>query len=533
MLRFAVVAVVVLLIAACSGGAPPSSAPTTGPTAGPTAAPTPTTVASATTAPTAPVGATPSPAPTSGTTAALCGTDWTTSAATCGGDIGDQFLFQCPPGGRDSGIYGTDTYTDDSLVCVAAVHAGLISIAAGGSVTIQLAPGLNTYVSSTRNGVASSSWSSWPTSFVFIGGTAVAPTPSPGPSAAPGTGYGANTLLFSDDFSDTSGGWQTDTGPNGTVAYEAEKLAVDLTASVSYVSTSEPFASTTWDVVRIEATVTATGGDGKNYAGMLCGVTGENAAGAVIGTDGVHAFIQRTGTNYSALEVTQGVAGSLLQNDVAARLTLECAGTSTGPLRLRLSFNGTLVAEHSVETGPQNFQTASAYFEGKTGSSFTLDDVSVFGGDAAGLPPLATGDLAELLAHVPAAFNVNCSEVTTFAAGEVIAAQCTPDIVTGYVTYTLFETDGNASDAWFADLDFFGEGVTGTDCSAGPCLVGYVGTSGLEEGRYFANNYTSIDPNGLIAYWFDGGEMIEAGLAVYDTTFAELYDLALQAGPID
>jgi hypothetical protein len=54
----------------------------------------------------------------------------------------------------------------------------------------------------------------------------------------------------------------------------------------------------------------------------------------------------------------------------------------------------------------------------------------------------------------------------------------------------------------------------------------------LVEGRYFANTYTGIDPSGLIAEWFDAGERIQADLVVYDTTFAELYQLALQAGPI-
>jgi hypothetical protein len=83
--------------------------------------------------------------------------------------IGDQFLFQCPPGGRTSGIYGTDTYTDDSFVCVAAVHAGLIGVVAGGAVTIELTPGLEAYVASTRNGVESYAWGSWSTSFVFVG----------------------------------------------------------------------------------------------------------------------------------------------------------------------------------------------------------------------------------------------------------------------------------------------------------------------------------------------------------------------------
>jgi hypothetical protein len=45
-----------------------------------------------------------------------------------------------------------------------------MSIAAGGAVTIQLVPGLDSYVGSTRNGVESSSWGSWPTAFVFVGG---------------------------------------------------------------------------------------------------------------------------------------------------------------------------------------------------------------------------------------------------------------------------------------------------------------------------------------------------------------------------
>jgi hypothetical protein len=350
------------------------------------------------------------------------------------------------------------------------------------------------------------------------------------PSAAPGTGYGADTLLFSDDFNDTSGGWQTGSGPNGSVAYESEKLAIDLTADVSYLSTSGPIASTPWDVVRIEATLTASGGNGTNYVGLLCGPSAEDAAGAVVGTDGIHAFIQRAGENYSALQFEQGVA--LFQNDVPAQLTLECAGMSTGSLRLRVSLNGAQVAEFVGDAGPQNFQTASVYVEGKTGAGFTVDDVTVFGGVAAGLPPLAAGgEMAGLLSHIPAAMNVGCHEVTTLSAGEVIAVSCTPEIVTGYVAYTLFDSSEHLMDKFTGDLDYFGqESLNGRDCTIGPCLVAYE-RGGIVEGRYFANNYTGIDPNGLIAYWMDDGLLIEASLAVYDTTFAELYDLALQAGP--
>jgi hypothetical protein len=465
------------------------------------------------------------------------GDDWGDSAP---GAVGERYLFQCPPDGGVRPVWGTDIYTSDSSVCTAAVHSGLISFALGGNVVIENRPGLESYVGSYRNGVTSSSYPSWVRSFVFVDDTPAGPTPSPGPSAAPGTGYGADTLLFSDDFADTSGGWTTESGPDGSVAYEFEKLAIDLASNVSYLTTSGLIDAAAWDVVRIEATVTAKGGDGANYVGLMCGPSAADAVGAVLGTDGVYAFIQRSGINYSALEFNNGL--TLLENGVSARLTLECAGTSTGALRLRIFFNGAPVAEYSGDAGPQDFQTASFYVEGHPGASFTLDDVSVFGGDGAGLPPLATAeptdaafgtpspDLAPLLAHIPDAFNVDCHKVTTFSAGEVVAASCSPPSVHGYISYTLFDSEENVQDKWLGDLEFFAPDVSGSDCSSGPCLVAWE-RGGFPEGRYFANTYTGIDPNGLIAYWFDSGLMIEASLAVYDTTFAELRNLALQAGP--
>ena len=65
-------------------------------------------------------------------------------------------------------LTGDGTYTDDSSVCTAAVHAGLISLARGGSVTVQIRAGLSSYVGSTRNGVTSKSYGGWPGAYVFI-----------------------------------------------------------------------------------------------------------------------------------------------------------------------------------------------------------------------------------------------------------------------------------------------------------------------------------------------------------------------------
>ncbi|NMO22492.1 protease B [Pyxidicoccus fallax] len=61
-------------------------------------------------------------------------------------------------------VWGTDLYTDDSNVCVAAVHAGAIP-ASGGSLVVTIQPGQSSYTASTRNGITTSSWGSWPGSF--------------------------------------------------------------------------------------------------------------------------------------------------------------------------------------------------------------------------------------------------------------------------------------------------------------------------------------------------------------------------------
>ncbi len=108
----------------------------------------------------------PNPATTGEPTAAPA--DWSTSASTYRGRNGEQFDFICPAGGEAGTVWGTDTYTDDSSVCTAAVHAGLITLAEGGTVTFEMRPGLDSYTASTRNGIESRSWGTWSSSFVFV-----------------------------------------------------------------------------------------------------------------------------------------------------------------------------------------------------------------------------------------------------------------------------------------------------------------------------------------------------------------------------
>lgn len=61
-------------------------------------------------------------------------------------------------------IWGSNPYTDDSSLCVAAKHVG---IAVPGNVTYTITPGQSTYTGSTQNGVSSQSYGAWGGSFTF------------------------------------------------------------------------------------------------------------------------------------------------------------------------------------------------------------------------------------------------------------------------------------------------------------------------------------------------------------------------------
>ena len=94
--------------------------------------------------------------------------EWTRNATELRGNDGDRYAYTCPPGGSASSVWGTGPYTDDSSVCTAAVHAGLITFEDGGRVIVEIEPGLEAYPEGEANGVTASSWPSWPGSFSFI-----------------------------------------------------------------------------------------------------------------------------------------------------------------------------------------------------------------------------------------------------------------------------------------------------------------------------------------------------------------------------
>jgi len=116
--------------------------------------------------------------------AAAAASPWSTSATSHRGQNGQSFTHECPPGGTLGTVWGTDVYSDDSSICSAAVHAGRVTLAQGGSVTVFVHPGRARYAGSERNGVTTRQFATFPGSFAFTPAVAPEVAGPPGVTAA-------------------------------------------------------------------------------------------------------------------------------------------------------------------------------------------------------------------------------------------------------------------------------------------------------------------------------------------------------------
>jgi len=72
----------------------------------------------------------------------------------------------CPAGPYAGSAWGSGPYTNDSSICAAALHSGVIS-AAGGSVRVLAGPGLQSYRGSEWNGSSTMDYGPWSGSILF------------------------------------------------------------------------------------------------------------------------------------------------------------------------------------------------------------------------------------------------------------------------------------------------------------------------------------------------------------------------------
>jgi hypothetical protein len=104
------------------------------------------------------------------------------------GNNGTSWYVRCPAGcSGGATVWGTDVYTDDSSVCVSAVHAGRIDPSVGGIVLVTWVAGPPIHAGSLRNGVHSVDYGPWQRSF-FVQSIDPAGRPTSPPPASLASG---------------------------------------------------------------------------------------------------------------------------------------------------------------------------------------------------------------------------------------------------------------------------------------------------------------------------------------------------------
>ncbi len=155
--RLALVALLLVFASIACGEDEPEATPT--PSATATAAATIAPTAAPTTAPTAAPRAAPAATPNVVAVSGMTGNPWGWNAVKYRGQNGLRVRYSCPAPYQATGsnVYGTDTYSDDSSVCLAGVHVGRITKESGGDVVIEIAPAFDyrSCKGTTRNGVTS------------------------------------------------------------------------------------------------------------------------------------------------------------------------------------------------------------------------------------------------------------------------------------------------------------------------------------------------------------------------------------------
>lgn len=84
------------------------------------------------------------------------------------GSIGQTLRFVVV-GATRGGIWGDGTYTSDSVLAVAAVHAGLLQPGESGVISVEIVPGLASYQGSERHGITSLAYGAWDVAYRLVG----------------------------------------------------------------------------------------------------------------------------------------------------------------------------------------------------------------------------------------------------------------------------------------------------------------------------------------------------------------------------
>ena len=351
-----------------------------------------------------------------------------------------------------------------------------------------------------------------------------APPLTPAPSAAVIEDFGADQLLFTDDFSDPTSGFGVGTNAGGTVAYLDGGLQFDLATDDSWMWSRRSHALR-WNVVHVEADMTPSA-DGSG--GLLCADDEEELWGALANTEGQWAFVRLDDEGVDVL-VSNLAAGWPMTPGETTRMALDCSGTALGSFRMQLSLPdlGLAAIYEGVEgEGDEGFDRVALYAEASSDPySLRFENMAVYGGDG---ETTMSPEARALLLHVPSDWRPDCFETPppAFDSGAVASVSCPlADDRSDVIDFVQFDTQDNMDAAYQARVDTYAVDST-ESCQTGPNETGYT-IGGSPAGRILCAPQLS----GIRFDWTHDSLLILTTLTNFAGSYPDTYQDWLIAGP--
>jgi hypothetical protein len=359
----------------------------------------------------------------------------------------------------------------------------------------------------------------------------VAPTlpptalPSSEPTPGPSGGAGDRDLIFSDDMSDSTSGWDTLEGDVGSISYDTGFLAFRYNQEGAWSYTVRDLDTSVTTLVQAGDFYP----DSKGYFGLLCGMKSSGTFfGAITGTTGGLVFIEIDNGVVSVLERhdNQGLTVNVGDSNPMA---LECSSSIDGVVSMIVGLSNTgPVAVYRQPGGPiDGFDITGIY--GEAGN-----DAYVLGTNfAAAWGAAQNGQMSEgaqtLFEFMPSDLQNNCYESPVWNTAATYVVTCLEQVKgKGAEVFQYHEFDDNAAlNAAYQDLvTAFGVESTGS-CKTGPNETTWSFDSGDVGGRVQCAPQTV----GVRFDWTDDETNIEGTLVDLDGDYGDVYDQWVNGGP--
>ena len=189
------------------------------------------------------------------------------------------------------------------------------------------------------------------------------------------TGGSGSDALFTDDFSDSSAGWDEDSSDSSTVEYRSGKYVIGITVE-SWLAWANP-SPKDFENIHLEVTAGNTGDAQDAGFGLICNYTDDgDFYYLAMSVDGFYIIAKKEGDSTEALSDADNQW--LASEDIAVNQTSYLIGADCADGTLTLYVDGTQIASVEDDTFTSgSVGLIAATFDGSDSAEVTFDNYEV------------------------------------------------------------------------------------------------------------------------------------------------------------